>query len=316
MAKCMCCRKNAILTAKFGTVVLCKNCGSLINVSVWNSREFASLEELVIQKNNAIQKANASKMPLTIINKITDFFDEYINAGFITSINGKAGQILKVFSNHCIVTTKSEGKKEELENMFYQFDEDDDDDDELLSSDDRRNLVKGLISGKIVQAGIGAAMSATLNQYEKEKLEEKKSHERHRNIARLISVGDRRIDLRNISDIEIFSKANTVYGYFKFIKKGASSHSLYDCEYFFFNNSIPLETRKIKKKLGEIRNVLIDRISAVEQETHVVTIQKEKNVNQNKSDAFKEIRKFKQLLDEGIISEEEFNLKKKQLLDL
>ena len=40
------------------------------------------------------------------------------------------------------------------------------------------------------------------------------------------------------------------------------------------------------------------------------------NQQQNKVDAFEEIRKFKQLLDEGIISEAEFNMKKKELLGL
>ena len=36
----------------------------------------------------------------------------------------------------------------------------------------------------------------------------------------------------------------------------------------------------------------------------------------NKSDAFDEIRKYKQLLDEGIITQEEFDVKKKELLNL
>lgn len=319
MAKCMSCGKTALLTTNFGNVVLCKNCGSLINASAWNGREFASMDELVNTKNDTLQKASASNISQAVIDEIVRFFDEYINAGFITALNGKAGQTLKVFANYCIITTKSETKKTELENMFYQFDDDDDDDDdEILSSDDKRNLVRGLMSGKLVQAGIGVAVSATLNQQEKEKSAEKKSQERHKNIERLITVGERRVDLRNISGIETFSRTNTANGYLKFIKKGAKPNTLYDCEYFFFNNSIPFETKKIKQKVESIKNVLSERIVSIEQEVQAeVKMQtKQQTVQQNKTDVFDEVRKFKQLLDEGIISEDEFNTKKKQLLGL
>lgn len=322
MAKCMSCGKTALLTTNFGNVVLCKNCGSLANVSAWSSRDFVSMDELLNQKNDALQRATASNMAPAVIDEIIRYFDEYINAGFITSINGKAGQTLKVFESYCIITTKNDTKKTALENMFYQFDDDDDDDDEILSSNDKRNLVKGLMSGKLVQAGIGAAVSATLNQQEKEKVAEKKSRERHKNIEKLITVGERRVDLRNVSGVETFSRVNTANGYLRFINKGSRRNSLYDCEYFFFNNSIPFESKKIKQRIDTIKNILSERISVIEREAEAIAVQKQQRVAdtptvpQNKVDAFEEIRKFKQLLDEGIISEGEFNIKKKQLLGL
>ena len=40
------------------------------------------------------------------------------------------------------------------------------------------------------------------------------------------------------------------------------------------------------------------------------------SVNTNKVDPYEEIKKLKILLDEGIITEEEFNKKKKELLGL
>ena len=237
MAKCMACGKTALLTTTFGNVVLCKNCGSLANVPAWNSRNFASMDELLNQKSEAIQKATSNNVPQGIIEEIASFFDEYISAGFITTINGKAGQTLKVFSDYCIITTKSEGKKTELENMFYQFDDQDDaEDDSLISSADKKNLVKGLMSGKLVQTGIGVALSATLNQQEKEKEAERKSRERQKNVQRLITVGEKRVDVRNMSSVETFSRMNTANGYLKFVPKGVSSNNLYSCEYFFLND--------------------------------------------------------------------------------
>lgn len=336
MAKCMSCRKTALLTTNFGNVTLCKNCGSLASVPVWNKREFASLDDLIYQKNDALQKATANNMPQGIVSEITRFFDEYINAGFITSVKGKAGQSLKVFSTHCIITTKNESKKASLENLFPDFEDDDNDEEALISSDDKRNLVKGLMSGKLVQTGIGVAISATLNQQEKEKTAEKKSRERRQKVEQLISVGERRIDLKSMSSVEIYSSSSSTNGYLKFIPKGVSSKQWYSCEYFFFNNSIPFEGKKIRQQVDSIKNTLNELIANADREIQLAMAQAEQEQiklqqlekeeqerkmvkitsQQNKPDEFEEIRKFKQLLDEGIISEEEFNVKKKELLGL
>ena len=57
-------------------------------------------------------------------------------------------------------------------------------------------------------------------------------------------------------------------------------------------------------------------IQKAEQIKRDIEMDEKDNQQQNKVDAFEEIRKFKQLLDEGIISEAEFNMKKKELLGL
>ena len=314
MATCMACGKTALLTTTFGNVILCKNCGSLVNASAWSSRDFASMDELVTQKTEAIQKATNNNMPQGVIEDIANYFDQYIDTGFVTSINGKAGQTLKVFSVYCIVTTKSDEKQVALQNMFSQFDDgSEDEDSSLISSAD---VVKGLMTGKMVQTGIGIAVNATLNQ-------EKKTRERRKNIDRLITVGERRIDLRNMSSVEVYSRSNTANGYLRFVPKGVSSNRLYNCEYFFFNNSLPFETKKIKQKVESLKDTLnlkifnLQRdIQKAEQIKRDIEMDEKDNQQQNKVDAFEEIRKFKQLLDEGIISEAEFNMKKKELLGL
>lgn len=328
MAKCMSCGKTILLTSTFGNVVLCKNCGTLSNVSAWSRRDFSSVEELIAMKNDSIQRASAGNISQDVITEIVRYFDEYIDNGFITTINGRAGQTLKVFSDYCIVTTKNERKKEDLEDKFEDNDDviEEDDDDSVFSPADKMNIAKGLMSGKIVQTGIGAVMSAKLNQQEKEKTAERKAHERERKIERLISVGERRIDLINISSVEMSIRNNSSNGYLRFIPKGVATSNIYNCEYFFFNNSIPFESKKIKKSIENIKNIIngkianIDRQRAIEQEEND---RKQMHIEQqipiatkSDTDSFEEIRKFKELLDEGIISEEEFNIKKKELLGL
>ena len=139
----------------------------------------------------------------------------------------------------------------------------------------------------------------------------------------MITVGERRIDLRNMSSVEVYSRSNTANGYLRFVPKGVSSNRLYNCEYFFFNNSLPFETKKIKQKVESLKDTLnlkifnLQRdIQKAEQIKRDIEMDEKDNQQQNKVDAFEEIRKFKQLLDEGIISEAEFNMKKKELLGL
>ena len=330
MAKCKSCGKNSLFTTKFHNFVLCKNCGSLVNVSSWKNRDFETIDELLQKKEEIIQKATTNNMSAEFIADISNYFDEYINDGFVLSINGKAGQLLKIFKNYCVVFTKNETKKTELTNSFYHFDdnyneeEDDIDDESLLTPNDKKNLVKGLISGKIVQTGINVALSAAVNKNEKErtrkekeKIAERKEEERERKAERLVSVGEKRIEFKNIKDIEVFSKPNIANGYLKFVPINVSSTNLYKCHYFFFNNSIPFGSRKIKKKIEYANNIIYKLIEENKTAQKQEKAKKEKTeARKNNGAAFDEIREFKKLLDEGIISEEEFNNKKKELLNL
>ena len=320
MEKCMSCGKLALLPSTIGNIVLCRNCASIIDVVSWENRDFSSMEELLSRKNEVMEKASVGNLSQPVIEKISHYFDEYIDAGFITTIDGKAGQILKVFANHCIVITKNENKKEDLKASFYQFDDGNyDDDDEVFTYEEKRNLANSLLSGRLVQTGIGAAVSATLKRQEKEKNAERRCTERRINLDRLITIGERRVNLSGLSSIEVFSKKDVTNGYLKFVKNGAKQTTLYNCDYFFFNNSIPFKSKKIKQEVENIKNFLTERLAKIKQESLASETQakeRQRAPQTNTVDIFEEIRKYKQLLDENIITEEEFNLKKKQLLKL
>jgi len=63
-------RKKVLLTANFGDVVLCKNCGALISISDWKDREFLSLEELIEKKKSILHKAAIGKLSNEVVNEI------------------------------------------------------------------------------------------------------------------------------------------------------------------------------------------------------------------------------------------------------
>lgn len=340
MAKCVACGKSTLLTSEFGNITICKTCATKINLSVWKNRDSGSVDELIAHKSNALQLASEGQFSDQAMQAIADYFDAYIDAGYITTLNGKAGQLLKVFKDFCIIDTKNENKKIELSNMFYQFDhDDDDDDDESFLLKEKATIVKGLMSGKLLQTGIGLAASAVVDNQAKEKASEKKSRERHRRLEHIITVGETRLNLKDFYKVETYSAPNTANGYLRLVPKGATSRDTYECSYFFFNNSIPFESKKIKQRVDSMRDMLNNRINemtrmaeqeAVEaqkareaeaaraaQEAYEARLAKEAEaVKTPKKDKFEEIRMYKALFDEGIITEDEFNMKKKELLGL
>ena len=201
------------------------------------------------------------------------------------------------------------------------------------------------MSGRIVQTGIGVAVSAALNQQEKEKASERKarikkreSRERHKRVDKLISVGDKYIDLKNIANIETYNHSGVSNGYLRFVPKNISVYDKpYESEYFIYNCSIPFESKKIKARVEAAKNSMLKTIANAEniakikaeqaqreleasQKAEQVALQAEqvRKVAEeiNKVDVFEEIRKYKKLLDEDIITAEEFSAKKKELLGL
>ena len=263
MEKCSICGKTVIMKTCFGKEILCKKCDTLINASLWNKREFSSSDDLLEKKNNALRLAKSNKLPENIINSINLFFDEYIKDGYITSINGKAGQTLKVFENYCIVSTKNETSKTSLINMFYQFDDEDyDDDDEALTSEDKLQLAKGVLKGGLIKTGIGVAMSVGLKQSAKEQNLAKKERARERKLEKIIKVGDKKLLFKDYNFVDTFSKVNTANGYLKFVPINTNPDDIYECDYFFFNNSIPFESKRIKQKMETIKNIIEEKISS------------------------------------------------------
>lgn len=98
------------------------------------------------------------------------------------------------------------------------------------------------------------------------------------------------INLDNINDITL--STNAIYGYITF-------DTYKECFKVGFVN-------EDARKLYSILNSHFAEFKKINQQ----------NANSKQTDAANEILKFKQLLDNGIITQEEFNAKKKQLLGL
>ena len=319
----MSCEKITFFPFEFENTTLCNKCGRSVDACKWIERNFSSMEVLMNQKAEVIQKASNVNMSQSVIDKISTYFDDYIDANFITFKDGKVGQKLKVFSDFCIINTDSLQSKEKLIDELYKtiedMDEDEDFDDlEVFSTSDKMNIASGLMSGRIVQTGVGAIATAIIKNKEKEKIEMQRAAEYSKkektikdNLDRLVALGERRLAFDQFSNVEICIKRNSRIGFLKFLKVDSNTNTLLDYEYFFFSN-----TRKLKKEIEQLKLTISHKIATIRSQKASDTIQNETTHNFIKQDVFDEVRCFKQLMDEGIITAEDFDKKKKELLNL
>lgn len=121
------------------------------------------------------------------------------------------------------------------------------------------------------------------------------------------ALGGKRIDLKNLTSIQFREPSGFTVGFIQFAypgsieSKGGVSAMIND------ENSIP-----IQPSLVEQAREIVDFIQKRKDE---LSVPQASTIIQQTS-AADELKKFKELLDMGIITEEEFNAKKKELLGL
>lgn len=117
--------------------------------------------------------------------------------------------------------------------------------------------------------------------------------------------GEKTFDINNMSGVQMKDAGSLTNGYIQFIISGSKESKGGLLAATKDENTI-MFTKKEQQYANEIKeyveNVLANKRTTV--------------VHEVKTDTSEEIRKYKSLLDEGIISEEEFIQKKKQLLGI
>lgn len=127
------------------------------------------------------------------------------------------------------------------------------------------------------------------------------------NLARGGGLGGKRIDFTDITSVQ-FREVTTAVGFIQFSypgsveSKGGVGDALND------ENTIPFRNDQ-EKEAKEIYDYIIARRAELKKAPAQATVVQQ-------TSPVDEIRKYKALLDEGIISQDEFDTKKKQLLGL
>lgn len=119
--------------------------------------------------------------------------------------------------------------------------------------------------------------------------------------------GEKTFDINNISGVQLKDAGTFTSGYIQFILLGSRESKGGLMAATKDENTI-MFVKKEQKMADEIKSY-VENILASKNKLSI-------NTDKTSSDSAEEIRKFKSLLDEGIITQEEFDLKKKQILNI
>lgn len=343
MATCGACGKNSLLPETYGTLTLCKKCAIKIRTSAWRNKVCTTNEEVMEERDSAIRMAMSSAFPQSAIDALKQYFDDQIMDGLIKLYDGGAGQVLAVFDDHFTIDTHEEFDYEEIEDEYrammspslrgkgaFDPEEHSGIDGEMLASA-VHSAISGLAFGggfgkSVVRAGVGIASEMTAKSKRKDE----------------VSIGIANVELRVAFGLKEFYYSDfedavlrlpigeEEYGFIRF-QKGSKPNPNKDYLFFFTENK-KNEVKKVHATMHEKIHLLTERRARIEKATKEAAKLKAKeekaaqdalliqaamaSVQQPQTSAPDELMKWKQLLDAGAISQEEYDTKKKQLLGL
>lgn len=305
MLRCDCCGQPVQHLQGLGKANICKQCFGKINTSAWKETEYDDNEEVETNRQKVLKIANKNGFTPIVIEGINMHFDNKIQKGLICNIDGGEGQRLKVFETHCILITEDDFDVEEVSKAYGAALKSLQPKENLISNAAAKNLARSVLTGGIVKAGINLATSAAINVAADKMAPEKGMFK--------VVKGGFKIDYTIYDYAEYQKCSDNDIGYIRFVNSKAGGRQAEDIVFFFDSD---------KKKIDTAYNAIADGISIAKQpttpiiETPAVVQQPVMQQPVVQSSVADEILKFKNLLDMGAITQEEFDAKKKELLGL
>lgn len=290
MQKCDVCGRTVSVIHSLGEARLCNNChGKICNNEAWKEDDYSDNKEVETNRKKVLKIATKHGYPASVIDGINIHFDSCIQIGLIDTVYGEH-QELKVFENRCVLETYGNFDDEEMSKRYAKVIRKGSHGG-LISNKVAKAVVHGVMGGGLVKAGMSLAKSAFVDAVVPDRTSFK------------VRKGKVTLDYA-IYDIVEFQKVLSIgfedeLGYMRFKCSQQAGNEVI----FFFTNNYAAE---------EMYTYICNRIDVVKK------IQLEKAARQPKehTSAADELIKFKQLLDMGAITQEEYDAKKKQLLGL
>lgn len=302
---CKICNTETQLLSKIGRVQVCKTCARKLKLSTWMNVEFENNEE--IEKKEILSIADEMEVSDKVKKAISTYFKKQLNDGVIHMLNGDEGQIIKVYEDRCEIITKylsDETKKKYFKmNGMSSFDF-----DNILSNIDADDVIMGLVGGGgIVKTGTQIAKNVAI------KTAMNVTKEKSQKGKRIFPVikGKKIVKYNEYDIVKVRKSNDDELGYMLIQNSKYANDPDEDILFLFYptssrNKKISMIQTMIREKMNEYQN------KKIRLESSKIS---DKLVGANSSVA-DEILKFKNLLDMGVITEEEFEEKKKQLLNL
>lgn len=299
MKTCIGCGKSVLLFDSIGPLVFCKSCGFKIQLPFWKNKTFSDMNEIRTLKEKVLALAQKNGFSLLATTELRAHFEALESSGLIAAVKGGEGQTLKVFKNYCIVDTTSAFSVESISEDYAEIQKALHPEESFFSKN-KDAIIRGVLNGKILQTGVALAANATANAVKNEFFPDKKSFP--------VCFGEQKILFSDCADIKMIDPGVSCTGYIKFIFHDEKM----DDVLFFFGGPSSYDYEKNRKK---VRTTYVALQEYFQKERQKTTTESEVQVN-NEEELIAKIKKYKELLDDGVITQEEFAAKKKQLLGL
>ena len=282
---------------KVGDICLCNRCSKKIDYEKWCENEYVSNEEVEKTREKILKKATKHHFSSSLLNRINVHFDNRIDENLIGGVSGFDGQKLKVYKSYCVLITPQTFDKEDVAEVYREMmqisgrrKKEDEEEVNVLS------LASNFLKGGILKTGAKFALSMMSDSSQKHT---NQTVNANKDIHIVYGEYTINYDECNVVDFQGTVKEGENYlGYMRFKKDNGE-------EAMFFFEDGEQEKRNL---CGEI-NELIGKARLESRSTQ----QKKTRHPESVAD---ELIKFKSLLDMGAITKEEFDAKKKELLDL
>ena len=300
MKTCDCCKMPVQTLQTIEKAKICKQCFAKINTSAWKEDKYDNNDDVEKNRQKVLKIAFKNGFPTIVIDSINKHFDSKIQKGLIKVVDSHRGQILKIFEDHAVLITKDSFDIEETSKEYGKAIKNSQPKENLISNTTAKKMARNVLSGGIVKAGINMATSVAIDLAADAIAPPK-------GIFKVVK-GSYNINYLEYSQVEFQKVGDNDIGFIKFRNPRYSNDPSEDI-IFFFGSSDGKE-----KIFNEILRC-------------VETTNKAKNTNQSGSftaqvqpiiqtSAADEILKYKNLLDIGAITQEEFDKKKKELLNM
>ncbi len=295
MKKCDNCGEVTQSAIHFGHSTLCKKCFSKIKTADWDCQNYFDRKELNHAKANVIKKAKKNKFNATIINDINDHFDNKVDKNWLYTIEGVIGQTLTIYEDYLVIQTTEDF---EYDNIKKEY--------EKILSSNKKNL-KSLgteLLGDVISTNHPFSKKNIVKTIAKMTTSSENSTENHENkINFYVRQGNIKVNYSDYDSINLYLPDEDEDMGFIVIRNSTNEKNSSSDRLFFFDDVNEDQIKKIFPIIEE----KIESSSRINEKT-------EEKIS--KASFGDELRELKALLDEGIITKEEFEQKKKKILNL
>lgn len=301
MKPCECCSEKVSELKSLGILHICKKCYDKIDISEWREENYIDNVAVEKNRNKVLKIAKKNSFPISVTEQINLHFDRYIQQGLLHVIRGVRGQTLKVFETHCMLITDKHFDVDSSVEAFNSARKKNRKRIQSTAHNNVRSITKELLVGNVFNAVSKTAdtiATTTANIVTGQK-------ERFKIIKGTCSINYLEYDV-----IEFCDAYEDEVGFIRF-HNTRNGDTINEDLVFLFNTN-----RWVREAYQDIIRCSSDpRLYSVNASTRSNSQKQVETVRVNSVSNADEILKYKNLLDIGAITQDEYEIKKKELLN-